>query len=751
MKMLRCGKSITPTLAILILAVGCSRTPEQKYARFMETANKLMDGHDYARAIINYQSAMQVQPKDAEARYRLALAFLAFGRPKDAVIALRLAIEVNPQHSAAQLKLAELAIQTHNEKVVKDAESRVQKVLTENPSDDDALYMLAATQLELGRPEDAEKHLLEVLERSPKHLKSAIALAQMKLEDKDFRGAEEILKAASTKNPSSPDAAVALGILYLRTGRNADAEQALLKATALDPNNPGALNTLAALQLRAGKKAEAEQTYKQIAALPQKEYKLSYAVFLMRQNRREEAVAELERLVKSDPQDRIARSGLVAGYLATNQMPKAESVLDEALKKNSKDLEALLQRSQIYLRQNKLTEAQRDVEQLLRMEPASSQAHFLMAQVHKGRGATLHQRNELNEALRLAPESIRVRMDLANLLLTSNNPKEALNVLNGAEERQKRSFAYVSARNWILIALGDQNAARKGVDVMLAVSKHPDVLLQDGVLRLASRDFAGARASLEQILKTNPEDLRALSVLTESFMTQKQPAAAAERIRQHVAQNPGSARLQMFWANWLLENGRKADARQALTAARTADPDDAAPDIILARLDLEEGNRNGARQRLEALINAGKRSGNVHMMLASVEEAEGNYGRAVEHYRRVIEVDGNSSLTLNNLAFAMSRDSNLLDDALKYAQKAKELEPENPYVQDTLGWIYYRKGLYQMAVRELERALAGNDQPIIRLHLGMAYRKLGDLNKGRRLVAAALAADPKLAETDIDP
>jgi predicted Zn-dependent protease len=234
-------------------------------------------------------------------------------------------------------------------------------------------------------------------------------------------------------------------------------------------------------------------------------------------------------------------------------------------------------------------------------------------------------------------------------------------------------------------------------------------------------------------------------------MAQKQPAAAAERIRQHLARNPGSARLQMFWAEWLLENGGKAEARQALNAAKTADPDSSASDIILARLDLEDGNRAGARQRLEALVKAGRRSSSAHMMLALVEEADGNYAKATDYYRLVVDADNSNALALNNLAFTMSRDSNRLDDALKYAQRAKELDPENANVRDTLGWIYYRKGMYQMAVRELEGALAKDGQPIIRLHLAMAYRKLGDIDKGRRLEAAALAADPKLAESDIVP
>ena len=44
------------------------------------------------------------------------------------------------------------------------------------------------------------------------------------------------------------------------------------------------------------------------------------------------------------------------------------------------------------------------------------------------------------------------------------------------------------------------------------------------------------------------------------------------------------------------------------------------------------------------------------------------------------------------------------DEALKYAEQAHELQPQNPNFSDTLGWILYRKGLYSAAVKHLESA-----------------------------------------------
>jgi tetratricopeptide (TPR) repeat protein len=738
-------------LAVAVLFAGaCSRSPEEKYARFVASGKKKLESHDYSQAALDFLNATQVRPRDAEPYYQLALAYLNSARVKEAVVALRRATELNPKHSAAQLKLAELMIQTHNQQLTKDAVGRIQTVLTANPSDDDALFMLAATQAQIGKPEDAEKYLSEVLERSPQHLKSAIAMAQVKLSQKDFQGSEAILKKAVELSPKSSDTVAALGTLYAVTGKLADAEGVLRKAVELDPNNAGALTALGAVQLRAGKKSDAEQTYKQIAALPQNEHRLAYAVFLMQQNRRADAITELKRLVKADRNDRIARSALVAGYLAENRVAEAEALLNEALKSNGSDLEALLQRSQIYLRASKLNEAKRDLDVVLRSDP-SAQAHYLMAKIYRAQGSVLQQKQELNEALRMAPDSLRVRLDLAYALLASNGAKAAWETLEGAQAAEKRSLPYVVAHNWVLIALGESGEARKGVDAVLAAVKTPEVLLQDGILKFAAQDFARARVSLEEMLKADPEDVRALTILAQTYLAQKQERAGTERIRQLVAQRPKSEPLQMFWADWLVENNQRAEARQALAAAKGASPKDASPQLMLASLDYSEGRLDNARQTLTAVIAADQGNTDAHMLMGEVEDASNHYSDAVDHYKKVVAAEDRNIFALNNLAFALSRDSQQLDEAMRYAQKAKELAPESSQIQDTLGWIYYRKGMYPMAARELEGALAKGVRPAIQYHLGLAYKQLGKSLEGGRLIAAALAVDPKLAETATIP
>jgi Flp pilus assembly protein TadD len=83
----------------------------------------------------------------------------------------------------------------------------------------------------------------------------------------------------------------------------------------------------------------------------------------------------------------------------------------------------------------------------------------------------------------------------------------------------------------------------------------------------------------------------------------------------------------------------------------------------------------------------------------------------------------------NGLARVMLHTGGNLDVALSMAQLARKELPDSPGVADTLGWIYFRKGVYPLAVSTLQEALKLQDRnrmpdnPDIHFHLGMSYEK----------------------------
>ena len=156
----------------------------------------------------------------------------------------------------------------------------------------------------------------------------------------------------------------------------------------------------------------------------------------------------------------------------------------------------------------------------------------------------------------------------------------------------------------------------------------------------------------------------------------------------------------------------------------------------------------GARSTLKNLIRIDDKSLEAYLLAGQVEEASGNFVDAIVQYRKALALDGGHVFALNNLAYLLSRDPAHLEEALGFARKAREQVPESPEVLDTLGWLYYRKGLYDLAAKELEQALAKAQWPAIQFHLALTYNRLGLTEKGGRLLATALAKDPKLADSE---
>ena len=99
--------------------------------------------------------------------------------------------------------------------------------------------------------------------------------------------------------------------------------------------------------------------------------------------------------------------------------------------------------------------------------------------------------------------------------------------------------------------------------------------------------------------------------------------------------------------------------------------------------------------------------------------------------RRVINLNPQHATAINYLAYTWAEMGTNLQEALELARKAVALKPESGYITDTVGWVYYRMGEYGSAVKYLERAATlVVDDPIISEHLGDAYVKSGQLQKG---------------------
>src|SRR5437870_12753125 len=118
----RRGVMIHFLVLIGILISGCSRSPEVRSAKYIEAGKGLLKKNDPSRATLEFLNAAKATPRNPEVYYQLSLAYQAAGDSRNAVVTLRKALELNPQHAAAQLRLAQFMASGDDRSVLQDAQ-----------------------------------------------------------------------------------------------------------------------------------------------------------------------------------------------------------------------------------------------------------------------------------------------------------------------------------------------------------------------------------------------------------------------------------------------------------------------------------------------------------------------------------------------------------------------------------------------------------------------------------------------------
>jgi tetratricopeptide (TPR) repeat protein len=118
------------------------------------------------------------------------------------------------------------------------------------------------------------------------------------------------------------------------------------------------------------------------------------------------------------------------------------------------------------------------------------------------------------------------------------------------------------------------------------------------------------------------------------------------------------------------------------------------------------------------------------------------YDKCDTLYVNALRLFPEDPLFLNNYAYSLAERSEQLDFALEMAQKAVAAEPDNDAYQDTIGWIYYRLGMYDLALIHIKKSVDNRQNSAVVIeHLGDVYLKLGDFKEAKSQWKRALEID----------
>ena len=442
------------------------------------------------------------------------------------------------------------------------------------------------------------------------------------------------------------------------------------------------------------------------------------------------------------------RSLLISAYVLNNQSSEATKLISEALKKNGKDVSALIEQGRLLLVEGKFEDVERDMRNVIQSTPNLAEAHYLLARALR-KSKKLTARQELTQALALDPRLLAARTDLSEMLRESNAFPAAQELVDQAPPDQRRSLELTIEQNWIWIAKGDHAALQKGFDALRKPVQIPTLLIQDSVFQTQRKEYPAAIQQAEAALKINPRDLRAVDALASAYVSQKLVGEAIAKVRERADAEPGSAQLRYYYATWLLKADRKEEARLALRKALEIDGAFVPARLTMAQVELADRAYDAARQEVNSVLRAETRNAPALMLAGVIEESSGNFDGAIQAYRKVREADATNPLAMNNLAYLLAEHGGDLDEALKYAEEAMRVAPESGDVADTLGWILFRRGMFDNAVRHLQEADKRRPAAVTKYHLAMAYHRSGAKDRALESFSAGMKINPDLMEAKL--
>jgi len=230
---------------------------------------------------------------------------------------------------------------------------------------------------------------------------------------------------------------------------------------------------------------------------------------------------------------------------------------------------------------------------------------------------------------------------------------------------------------------------------------------------------------------------------------------AAEIAKKAVDANPKDQDLKLMLAGALVEQGKYDDAlNMTKTLLNNTDKDR----VIWLRLGQFYGEMRRWKDAEDAYAKATPLSTKTEdrsyllFLKGALAERQKHLDPAEQFFRQALDLDPNSSMTLNYLGYMLADKGVRLPEALKFVRKAVELDPMNGAYLDSLGWVYFKLGQYELAEENLRQAVQREQtDPTVLDHLGELYEKTGRIRLAAAQWELSLAAYAKSAPADVEP
>jgi tetratricopeptide (TPR) repeat protein len=709
------------------LFTGCSA--KARMVRHQRRADSYFAAGDFSKAEVEYLIALRLDRANAHNISRLGEIYYQQGRFRPAYAYISKAVELAPDDIGMRVKLGTIYLNLH---ATKEAAEQATVILDKSPTNAEAPDILAESVISRTELEQVQKRLeklsKQIGETAPLDLASGI----LDFASGDLKNAETALKRALTLNPKYAPAYYSLGNVYTVQNKMTEADAAFKTAAELSP-----------------------------ARSP---LRLSYANFKIQTGDLAEGKRLIEEITKQVPDYVPAWLREAEIALTEKRYDDCNALISQALARDTDNYEALLLRGRMYLDEGQGDKAVSEMDRMSAIYDHSAPVMYYLALAHAAMNDSSKATADLNKALFLQPRYPEAILLLAGLNIKKGDTSSAVSSLTELVRQQPNMMdAYLLLANAYSAQQNPEQALAVYSKMATAFPKSPQAPFLAGMLLVQQKHPAEARKAFDNSLELAPKASIVVGQLVELDLSENQFTTALNRIQKDMDPQSSaalllSAKVYLARANYLAlkdpvnkgsslpkldVSAARDDINQAeavLLKVVALEPDSAMSSLMLSQLYVATGKDQAALDRLNALVGKTNNVTAAYLQIGMIYDAKKNYPAARDAYEKLLTFNPDFVPALNNLSYLYSERLGDVDKAYTLAEKCRQLAPQDPSIEDTLGWILYKKGDYTHAL-PLESDSAGKllNQPEVQLHLGLVEYMLGD-EKGAR-AALQLAAN----------
>lgn len=499
-----------------------------------------------------------------------------------------------------------------------------------------------------------------------------------------------------------------------------------------------------------GKNKEAIELLENASAADPKSAVLNHrlATEYFRIGKIKEATEKIDKALALDPKNQTI--GLLAAgiYSTNNQYAKAEKIYKSVIKNHKDSPEAYLYLAALYSEQKKFKDAVAYFSKAEKFEDYDQRhlVYYYRARTYLeyNRSKYINQvKSDLKKSIKIKPEFLESLQLLGKIIERTEGQKKAFEFYAKYQKENGPSpqVAEVLAQNYL--KTGDYDRAYEQLEIVEASATDPTpVKLKMALILIDKKMYDRAFIRLEELNTLEPDSDKIKYYL----------AAVADEMKnfdvalKHYTQMPESSGFyedSLKRAAFIYKlKGEVDDAVNLLEKLVKAKPNHLQNYLAMSQVYEDNDQLDKALKVLVKVQDKFKNEAQFYYSLGVVYDKKNEKDKMLTSMKKSVDLDPKNPVALNYLAYSLLDLGRELPMAEKLVLKAHSLSKNDPFILDTVGWLYYKKSDYKKSISYLEKAYKlMPDAAVIVEHLADVYVKLNLTQKANTLYKKALSLE----------